>query len=950
MGAALIEKSDYCRQIVGRLEARLAKLPEKDRPGWSLIQELLEAPATRIKKASISQPLCTALQIIQVELLRCADVEFSAVVGHSSGEIAAAYCAGVITPDEAICIAYYRGLISERASSSRRKCGAMIAVATTLSDAQELCEDEDFENRVCLAAINSPTSVTLSGDSDAIEQMRTILKDEGKLVRDLQVDQAYHSFHMERCAEEYVHALEALNIEPKRVKTPWFSSVDSGREVGTDQLSRIRSSYWSENMVQPVTFMQAIDQAWKSQGPFDMAVELGPHPALKRPALDTIQELHGQKIPYTGVHARGRDAIESFAGALGLLWSNVASANLSSYDKHVTGQVDSVPVTELPPYAWDHQKQYWHESRYAKSIRTRSGPAHELLGHLTPDSSDKDMRWRNVLCPNEIPWLKNHAIENQAVFPAAGYVVVAVEATAAMAKRNGLAISLIEVRDLDIGKALAFDSDDARMEIVVTLNSIQQLNNVINASFNFHAAPALSDGSLNLLASGSITATLGDGDPNALPSRGYSQADLSKIDYDDFYESLSSLGYEYAEQFRALRGLKRKFGFASGSIEVETSAMLIHPAVLDASFQSIFLANCAPNSGGIWSLHVPKTIHVVRVNPFLCAASTASKEPVSFDCIQPKDTSGFECDIDIFARVSDVEQGMIQVQGLCCVPLTRPTAADDKEMFATTAWDVAAPEGNLVAFDGEPTVEKTQLASLLERMSVFYLRRLSTSVSEQHPSRWTDPYKHYFKFASHILSQAEDGKIPYWSSEWANDSYEDLRVAYEPFLTFPDVRLLQAVGDSIVDIATGKVQAIEIGMRNDMLARVYEFGLGFQEYSIFLGRIVKQIVHRHPSMKILEVGAGTGVATKRVFSEIGNRFSSYTFTDISSGFFERAQDLFSSHRSTMLYKVLDISRDVSSQGVDEHSYDMVIASAVLHASKSCNSNILCLKNKKTNIL
>ncbi|KAI0450748.1 hypothetical protein F5B21DRAFT_507934 [Xylaria acuta] len=939
MGAALIEKSDYCRQIIDRLEARLARLPEVDRPSWSLRRELLEAPAARISRASISQPLCTALQILQVNLLRRADVEFSAVVGHSSGEIAAAYCASIITADEAICIAYYRGLIVERTSHNSREQGAMIAVGTTLLDAQELCDEEEFENRVCVAAINSPTSITLSGDSDAVEHMHTILKDEGKLVRSLKVDQAYHSFHMKRCSEGYVRALQALNIEPKRAETPWFSSVDDGREMGTDELFRTRCSYWNENMVQPVMFMQAIEQAWKSQGPFDIAVELGPHPVLKRPALETIQQLYGQKIPYTGVHARARDAVESFSHALGFLWTNVASANISSYDKHVTGHEDSKLITGLPSYAWDHQKEYWHESRYAKSIRTRPGSVHELLGHLTPDSNDKDMRWRNVLCLNEVPWLKNHSIEGQAVFPAAGYVAAAVEATAVMAKRGGLAVSLIEVRDLNIDKALAFNSDEARMEIIVTLNNIRQHDSIVDASFNFHAAPMLSDGSLNLLASGSIIATLGDNDGNILPSRGCPETGLSKIDHKDFYLSLSRLGYEYAEQFQALRGLQRKFGFARGSIAVETSAMLIHPAVLDAAFQSLFLASCAPNSGGIWSLHVPKRIHAVRVNPSLCATSATSNKSVFFECIQPKDTSGFEGDIDIFASVGDVAQGMVQIQGLCCVPLTRPTAQEDKEMFATTVWGVAAPNGERAAFDGESTKEKVQRASLLERMSVFYLRRLATSVSERHSSRQTDPYQHYFNFASHVLSLARDGQLPLWSSEWADDNYEDLRAAYEPFLRFPDVRLLEAIGDSIVDIATGKTQAIEIGMRDDMLSRVYEFGLGFEEYTIFLARIVKQIVHRHPNMKILEVGAGTGVATKRVFSEIEKTFSSYTFTDISSGFFERAQDIFSSYGNRMLYKVLDISRCVSSQGFNEHSYDLVISSAVLHATPSLQDTL-----------
>ncbi|KAI3325962.1 hypothetical protein HD806DRAFT_428958 [Xylariaceae sp. AK1471] len=939
MCAALIETSDYCAHIIDRLEARLATLPEIDRPSWSLRQELLEASAARIGQAALSQPLCTAVQILQVDLLRRAEVEFSGVVGHSSGEIAAAYCAGMITADEAICIAYYRGLVSQRSSSFSKERGAMIAVATALADAQGLCDEEEYEKRVCVAAINSPTSITLSGDSDAVEEVHTIFEDEGKIVRRLHVDQAYHSPHMERCSEEYVRALEVLNIEPKRADVPWFSSVDNGKVMSADDLSRIRSSYWNENMIKPVMFMQAIDQAWNNQGPFDIAVELGPHPVLKRPMLQTIQELHGQKIPYTGVHARERDAVKSLSHALGFIWTHVASANLSNYDKYVGDHADFELVSGLPPYSWDHQKEYWHESRYAKSIRTQYGSVHELLGHLTPSSSDEDMRWRNILCPNEVPWLKNHAVENQIVFPAAGYVVAAIEATAAMAKRRGVPVSLIEVRDLDIRKALGFDSESTKIEIIIALNSIRQHGDVIKASFNFHGAPVFLDGSTNLLASGKIVATLGDGDENVLPSRGHLETGLSNIDYEDFYHSLSKLGYEYTEQFRALRELQRKYGFASGSIAAEASDFLIHPAVIDAAFQSLFLANCAPNSGGIWSLHVPRTIRTVRVNAFLCAADTMSNRPLSVDCFQPKDTSGFEGDIDLFARTSDADKGIAQIQGLSCVPLTRPTAQEDREIFATTVWDVAAPEGGRVGFDGEATEEHIKRATLLTRMSVFFLRRLATSVPEEHPSRRTDPYQHYFHFASHTISLAEDGKLPLWSSEWANDSYEDLHTAYEPFLGFADVRLLRDFGDNIIDIATEKTQAIEIGMRGGLLSQVYESGVGFREYTTFLARTVKQIVHRHPNMKIIEVGAGTGSATKTVLSEIGNKFSSYTFTDISSGFFERAQSLFHSHLRRVLYKTLDVSRDISSQGFSEHSYDLVIASAVLHATPSLSDTL-----------
>lgn len=933
MGAALIEHSKACEQIIDKLEARLSKLPRIDRPSWSLKQELLKDSTTRIGQSGLSQPLCTALQILQVDLLRMAGVEFSAIVGHSSGEISAAYCAGMISAEDAICIAYYRGLYSDLAASPHGRQGAMLAVGTSPLDAQDLCSEEEFQTRVSVAAINSSASVTLSGDEEAVDKIKIIFEDENKFVRRLNVDKAYHSPHMAPCSSIYLRALNELGIHPHKATTSWFSSVDGGKRMVDEESCGLQAAYWNENMVRPVMFMQAIKEAWTSEGPFDLAVEIGPHPALKGPTLQTIQELYMQGIPYTGVHARGANAVESFANALGYIWTHLATVDLSSYDMFVTGYTSYNLVTGLPPYAWDHEKEYWHESRYMKAIRTRYERVNELLGHLTPDSTDQDMRWRNILCPKELTWLKDHALQHQAVFPAAGYVVAAVEAAAAMARSRGLSVSLIEILDLDIGKALAFDSDDSRIETINSLTDIRQRDKRIEALFKFNATPTFQGTTLTLFASGCVRIILGQGGKSTLPVRGPPVLGLSRVDDVDFYQSLSGLEYQYTGPFRALSSLERKLGFATGYITNEQSRLLIHPAVLDAAFQSLFLARCAPNTGGIWSLHVPRTIRAVRVNPLLCAANMAERAPIAFDCIQPAGMTTLDGDIDLFHDGNGLQHTMVQVEGLHCVPFSRPSTKDDKAMFSTVVWNVAIPDARQVTYDGELTLEHEDLARLLERMAVFFLRRLDKGVPKDHPARFVGAYQHYFSFASHTLSCAKEGKLALWSSKWENDSSNDLATAYGPYLHIVDIKLLKAIGDNIIDIAIGQARAIEVGMEDEMLLQIYQQGLGFKEYTRFLARIVRQIVHRYPHMNILEVGAGTGGATKEIFNEIGQRFSSYTYTDISSGFFEAAQQVFIHQRHKMLYRVLDVSKDIRNQGYTEHSYDLIVAFAVLHASE-----------------
>ncbi|KAG8161403.1 hypothetical protein KVR01_008390 [Diaporthe batatas] len=941
MGAALIERSVACRQIIDKLETRLAELPKADRPSWSLKQELLRENNIDLGSAALSQPLSTALQILQIDLLKAARVDFSAVVGHSSGEIAAAYAAGMISAEDAICISYYRGLFAEFATGRSGEGGAMLAVGTSLLDAQELCNDDDFQDRVVVAAVNSSSSITLSGDKDAIEDMKVILEDEGKFVRRLKVDKAYHSHHMSACSVKYLTALEQLNVTVCKPTIPWFSSVNDGASMGQEDLTPLKVKYWNDNMVQPVVYMRAIEAAWESMGPFDMAIELGPHPALQAPSLQNIQELSAgsQDFPYTGIHTRGKDAVESFATALGLIWTHLGTVDLASYDRFLTNIPSHELTTGLPPYCWDHDKEYWHESRYTRAIRTRSEPWHELLGHLTPDSTGQDMRWRNILCPNELPWLKDHALQQQAVFPAAGYVVAAVEAAAEMARARDLSVSLVEVLDLDIGKAIAFDSDESRFETISSLSDIQHHGDRVEAVFNFNAASAFQESALTLHACGRVRVEIGQGSLEVLPKRSQTEPNLSRVDSEEFYASLLRLDYQYNGSFRALHGLQRRLGCATGYITKEPSRLLIDPAMLDAAFQSLLLAHSAPNSGGIWALHVPRSVRAIRINPLLCTAAHGDSSPAAFDCVQPEGMSSLEGDIDVFSTSSGVDHAMIQIERLKCVPFARPTAQDDKAMFTTTLWDVALPDAVKVAYDGEPSSQQVELARLLERMAVFYLRKLDCGVPQSHDARKTGPYVYYFKFASEVLSLATRGKLPLWSSEWTGDSWDDFNAAYQPHLNVPDVKLLKAIGDNIIEIATGKIQAIEVGMQDSMLTKIYESGLGFKEHTRYLARIVKQIVHRYPHMNILEVGAGTGGATKEIIREAGPKFASYTYTDISSGFFEVAQQIFTPHLPKMKFQVLDISRDIRQQGTSEHSYDLIIASAVLHATPTLRDTL-----------
>ena len=935
MGSHLIMSSKAARLIVERLEARLSQLPETDRPSWSLTQELQkESLTSKISEATLSQPLCTAVQILQVELLRAAGIEFAAVVGHSSGEIAAAYASGFISAEDAICIAYYRGLYSKLASSGGQP-GAMMAVGTSVEDAQELCNAPEFEGRVCIAAINSPVSITLSGDQDAIEEIKVIFDDERILTRILKVDKAYHSHHMFPCSVPYLKSLASLRMQVSYSgRCIWISSVFGG-EMMSERQEILKETYWDNNMVRPVLFQQAIEGAYTTNGPFDLAIELGPHPALKGPALQTVQEVSGQELPYTSLFYRGISAVESVADGLGYIWTRLGKdvVNLHNYDRFVSQDSPCRLVKSLPTYAWDHHNEYWNESRYAKAVRLRPGPVHELLGHLTPDSTDQDMRWRHILRATDIPWLMGHRLQNQLIFPAAGYVVTALEAAMALCKLKRVSASLIEVVDIDFGRAFVFDHDELGVEIIVSLTDISHLcADAIEARFKYYAADGQGDGSLKLMSSAHVQISLGEPRTDVLPARLPKPPNLIKVREKDFYSASNDLEYQWGGPFVALDKVERKLGATTGFLNtVELSTLLLHPAILDVAFQSVLLAYSYPRDGQLWTIHVPGRIQCVSVNPFLCARETAKGEPLPFDSTHHPDTQVMLGNTDIYPS-ENLDNAMIQVQGLECVPLSRATAQDDKEAFATIVWDVASPDAQIVAFGSSITPDQLELARHLERMAGFYLRTLVRDISIDHPSRSKGPYAHFLQFASQAISFAQTGNVSSWCPNWEHDTYEELSSACEPFAHFIDMQLLRSAGEKMIDIVKADKPASVVDMK-DTLAHFYTNALGPKLYSRYLARTVKQLAHRYPHMDILEVSIGTGATTKIIFDEIGSTFSSYTLTNVSPGSSDSVKP-WADHpnRHNMIFKTFDISQDPIAQGFKEHSYDLIVTSLALHAT------------------
>ena len=298
---------------------------------WDAWHELMASESeSRVNQAEYAQPLCTVLQIALVDLLAHWKVKPHAVIGHSSGEIAAAYATGALSREHCLKIAYHRGRVS-RQSKQMFPHGAMMAVGMAFEEVQTYI----VHTTVVVACINSPASITLSGDKAALEDLRTTFSSQNIFCRLLQVDIAYHSPQMLSVAEDYRDSLADV-IPMDNSQTQFYSTV-YGHQIPITQLT---ADYWVTNLCSPVQFVAALDdmlyantekRRLKSKTQvIGTLLEIGPHSALGGP-IKQFKSVRNE-LDHLGYHSmlsRGQDATLTALHGASCLWTKGVCVDLN---------------------------------------------------------------------------------------------------------------------------------------------------------------------------------------------------------------------------------------------------------------------------------------------------------------------------------------------------------------------------------------------------------------------------------------------------------------------------------------------------------------------------------------------------------------------------------------------------------------------------------------------
>jgi acyl transferase domain-containing protein len=531
--------------------------------GWSILAELGRSEAaSRITVNCYAQPANFLIQGALAALWRHWGIEPAAIVGHSVGEVTAAYVAGALSLDDAARVSFHRSHAQQKVAGR----GGMLAIGLGAEVAEDFLDA--YAGRVEVAAANGPNSCALAGDPDALAEIAAFLREEGIFNRALTVEVAYHSFHMDPLEHDIRQALAGLT--PWQPVVPLYSTVSGDRVRGAVH----DAGYWWRNVRQRVLFTDAL-AALAADG-HSLFLEVGPHPVLAAAIRDGLHAAGATGTILKSLY-RGHPERATLLDTVGRLWSTGHAVDWRRFGPPGAARLRTPPV-DLPRYPWQRQ-EHWHET--AESRRRRVGePGHPLLGLREPTPNPV---WIAELNDGTAPWLPDHKVEGAVVLPGAAYVEAALAAQRLLAERPD-----VVVEDIRLHRALVVGSHDTPR--------LRLDHDPRSRGFTLHARPAGAVADWTLHATGRLSSARPRAVEPVLDLHALRQRCPTEIPADAFYRRMDARGLNYGPAFRAVRrvwsGRDEVLAElrAGDGIDPAADGYGLHPTLLDGAFQSLIAA------------------------------------------------------------------------------------------------------------------------------------------------------------------------------------------------------------------------------------------------------------------------------------------------------------------------------------------------------------------------
>nr|WP_183076156.1 type I polyketide synthase [Mycobacterium tuberculosis] len=558
MGIELLDTAPAFAQQIDACAEAFAEFVD-----WSLVDVLRGAPgAPGLDRVDVVQPVLFAVMVSLAELWKSVAVHPDAVIGHSQGEIAAAYVAGALSLRDAARVVTLRSKLLAGLAGP----GGMVSIACGADQARDLLAP--FGDRVSIAVVNGPSAVVVSGEVGALEELIAVCSTKELRTRRIEVDYASHSVEVEAIRGPLAEALSG--IEPRSTRTVFFSTV-TGNRLDTAGLD---ADYWYRNVRQTVLFDQAVRNACE-QG-YRTFIESSPHPALITGVEETFAACTDGDSEAIVVPTLGRGD-----GGLHRFLLSAASAFVAGVAVNWRGTLDGAGYVELPTYAFD-KRRFWLSAEGSGADVSGLGlgaSEHPLLGAVVDLPASGGVVLTGRLSPNVQPWLADHAVSDVVLFPGTGFVELAI--------RAGDEVGCSVLDELTLAAPLLLPATGSvAVQVVVDAGRDSNSRGVsifsradAQAGWLLHAEGILRPGSVEPGADLSV----------------WPPAGAVTVDVADGYERLATRGYRYGPAFRGLTAMWARGEEIFAEVRLPEAAggvggFGVHPALLDAVLHAVVIA------------------------------------------------------------------------------------------------------------------------------------------------------------------------------------------------------------------------------------------------------------------------------------------------------------------------------------------------------------------------
>ncbi|MDD5199803.1 MAG: SDR family NAD(P)-dependent oxidoreductase [Terrimicrobiaceae bacterium] len=546
MGQELIRKEPLVAATIEEIDAHFQSLA-----GWSLKEAMMaNEGASRMARTEVAQPANFALQVALTRLWASYGIRPAAVVGHSVGEVVSACVAGVYTLEEAVRVSYHRSRLQQTAAG----LGSMLAVGLPEADAQQRIAGLPS---VSIAAINSFSAVTLSGDTAQLKELAGELESAGIFQKFLRVEVAYHSPQMDPLREELLASLAGLS--PRSATIPLYSTA-YGKIVPAAEWT---AEYWWHNVRQPVRFAGAMRQLFEDG--FSSFIEIGPHPVLGNSIKECAAHLERKTVCFTSLR-RQEPERKRLLLTLGELYCAGADVDWGAVSPR-TGRF--IPG---PQYPWQRQKLWVESERSCMERLGLPGPV-----YLNRTIAGPRPCWEVEINRNYFPFLFDHGVQNQTVFAGMGYIEAAISLN----------------REVHGKQAVVLENVSFERVLIVDYSKLQYLlteHDAEGGRFNISSRIEGEEDSVQRHCRGRM---LPQSDPRAgkLDLAALKAECPEAVTIEALYERLRRRGLHYGPAFRPIAHVLA--GENCFLVKIDASAVVddefhpLHPTIFDAALQSV---------------------------------------------------------------------------------------------------------------------------------------------------------------------------------------------------------------------------------------------------------------------------------------------------------------------------------------------------------------------------